>query len=64
MTSGRREYTDFIPQNTYLIGINVTNKLKEKHYHEYVPELLDVGFPSKLSHYYAYCCPIEFARSQ
>jgi hypothetical protein len=28
-------------KNTYLIGINVTNKLKERYYHEYVPELLD-----------------------
>jgi len=28
-------------KNTYLIGINVTNKLKECYYHEYVPELLD-----------------------
>lgn len=32
-------------QNTYLIAINVTNKLKEKYYYEYVPELLDVGVP-------------------
>lgn len=29
-------------QNLYLIGINVTNKLKEKFYHEYVPEVVDV----------------------
>ncbi|KAK2802211.1 hypothetical protein FQN51_004893 [Onygenales sp. PD_10] len=28
-------------KNTYLISINVTNKLKEKYYYEYVPELLD-----------------------
>ena len=28
-------------KNAYLIGINVTNKLKECYYHEYVPELLD-----------------------
>jgi len=28
-------------KNTYIIGINVTNKLKECYYHEYVPELLD-----------------------
>ena len=28
-------------KNTYLIAINVTNKLKERYYHEYVPELLD-----------------------
>ncbi|KAL2868132.1 putative actin polymerization protein Bzz1 [Aspergillus lucknowensis] len=28
-------------KNTYLISISVTNKLKEKFYHEYVPELLD-----------------------
>lgn len=31
-------------QNTYLVSINITNKLKEKFYHEYVPELLDVSF--------------------
>ncbi|KAI2777416.1 FCH-domain-containing protein [Daldinia loculata] len=28
-------------KNTYLIAINVTNKQKEKYYHEYIPELLD-----------------------
>lgn len=28
-------------KNTFLIGINVTNKLKECYYHEYVPDLLD-----------------------
>ncbi|KAJ1326522.1 formin-binding protein 1 [Microdochium nivale] len=28
-------------KNTYLIAINVTNKQKEKYYHEYTPELLD-----------------------
>lgn len=28
-------------KNTYLIGINVTNKLKECYYHEYIPEVLD-----------------------
>ena len=28
-------------KNTYLIAINVTNKQKEKYYHDYVPELLD-----------------------
>ncbi|CEL04671.1 Putative Actin polymerization protein Bzz1 [Aspergillus calidoustus] len=28
-------------KNTYLISISVTNKLKERFYHEYVPELLD-----------------------
>ena len=28
-------------KNTYLIGINVTNKLKETYYFEYVPSLLD-----------------------
>jgi Skp family chaperone for outer membrane proteins len=28
-------------KNTYLISIRVTNKQKEKYYHEYVPELLD-----------------------
>lgn len=29
-------------QSTYIISINVTNKQKERYYHEYVPELLDV----------------------
>ena len=28
-------------KNTYLIKINVTNKLKECYYHEYIPEVLD-----------------------
>ena len=28
-------------KNTYLIGINVTNKLKECYYFEYIPDLLD-----------------------
>ncbi|KAL8846819.1 MAG: hypothetical protein Q9221_008105 [Calogaya cf. arnoldii] len=28
-------------KNTYLININVTNKHKERYYHEYVPDLLD-----------------------
>lgn len=28
-------------KNTYLIAINVTNKQKERYYHEYVPELMD-----------------------
>ncbi|KXT03927.1 hypothetical protein AC578_9270 [Pseudocercospora eumusae] len=28
-------------KNTYLIAINVTNKQKERYYHDYVPELLD-----------------------
>lgn len=28
-------------KNSYLIGINVTNKLKDCYYHQYVPELLD-----------------------
>ena len=28
-------------KNTYLITINITNKQKERYYHEYVPELLD-----------------------
>lgn len=38
-----------IAQNLYLISINVTNKLKEKFYHEYVPEVLDVRFDSLAS---------------
>ncbi|KAL7622795.1 Protein BZZ1 [Parahypoxylon ruwenzoriense] len=28
-------------KNTYLIAINVTNKQKEKYYHEYIPEVMD-----------------------
>ncbi|KIV83098.1 hypothetical protein PV11_05153 [Exophiala sideris] len=28
-------------KNTYLIGVNITNKLKECYYHEYIPDLLD-----------------------
>lgn len=28
-------------KNTYIIAINVTNKQKEKYYHEYVPEVMD-----------------------
>lgn len=28
-------------KNTYLISINVTNQMKERYYHAYVPELLD-----------------------
>lgn len=28
-------------KNTYLISINVTNRMKERYYHAYVPELLD-----------------------
>ncbi|KAL8673979.1 MAG: hypothetical protein Q9168_001622 [Polycauliona sp. 1 TL-2023] len=28
-------------KNTYLISINVTNQLKDKYYHEYIPDLLD-----------------------
>ncbi|KAH8671328.1 BZZ1 protein [Xylariales sp. PMI_506] len=28
-------------KNTYLIAINVTNKQKEKYYHDYVPEVMD-----------------------
>ncbi|KAG6090436.1 hypothetical protein E4U15_005028 [Claviceps sp. LM218 group G6] len=28
-------------KNSYLIAINVTNKQKEKYYHEYVPEVMD-----------------------
>ena len=28
-------------KNSYLIAITVTNRLKEKYYHEYVPEVLD-----------------------
>lgn len=28
-------------KNSYLIAINVTNRLKERYYHEYVPEVMD-----------------------
>ena len=28
-------------KNSYLIAINVTNKQKEKYYHEYIPDLID-----------------------
>ena len=28
-------------KNTYLISINITNRQKERYYHEYIPELLD-----------------------
>lgn len=28
-------------KNTYLIAIHVTNRQKEKHYHDYLPELMD-----------------------
>lgn len=34
-------------KNTYLITINVTNKQKERYYHDYVPEMLDVRSPRK-----------------
>lgn len=34
-----------ITKNTYIISINVTNKQKERYYHEYVPDLLDVRSP-------------------
>lgn len=30
-------------KNTYLIQINVSNRQKQRYYHEYVPELLDVS---------------------
>lgn len=30
-------------KNLYLISINVTNKLKERFFHEYVPEVLNVS---------------------
>lgn len=37
-------------KNTYLITINVTNKQKERYYHDYVPELLDVRNISRYPH--------------
>ncbi|KAK2753449.1 hypothetical protein FQN54_007839 [Arachnomyces sp. PD_36] len=54
-------------KNTYLININVTNKLKEKYYHEYMPELLD-GLQelsetrvSKLNHLWSFATQLETA---
>lgn len=35
-------------KNTYLITINVTNKQKERYYHDYVPEMLDVRCPIQM----------------
>ncbi len=32
----------------YILGINIANKQKEKYYHEYVPDLLDVRMPAAL----------------
>lgn len=43
MTKITRDFTDS-NQNTYIISINVANKLREQYYHEYVPELLDVRY--------------------
>ncbi|MCJ1313503.1 hypothetical protein MMC25_007182 [Agyrium rufum] len=37
-------------KNTYLININVTNKQKEKYYHEYVPDLLDELSETRVGH--------------
>lgn len=37
------------PQNLYLISINVTNKMKERFFHEYVPEVLDVSFEYRIA---------------
>lgn len=34
-------------QNLYLISINVTNKMKEKYFHEYVPEVLNVSLGAR-----------------
>ena len=39
------EFLADLQKNTYIININVTNKQKEKYYHEYVPDLLDVRGP-------------------
>lgn len=37
-------------KNTYLIAINVTNKQKERYYHDYVPDLLDVSLDPETPH--------------
>jgi hypothetical protein len=37
----QQQYDMHNVKNTYLIAINVTNKQKEKYYHEYVPDLID-----------------------
>lgn len=42
MRDGLTRIVPNLLQNTYLISINITNKLKEKYYYEYVPELLDL----------------------
>lgn len=37
----QQQYDMHNVKNSYLIAINVTNKQKEKYYHEYIPDLLD-----------------------
>jgi hypothetical protein len=39
----------------YLISINVTNKMKEKYFHEYVPELLDVSGWRRVTEWITHC---------
>ena len=49
-------------QNLYLISINVTNKLKEKFFHEYVPEVLDVSLKLILFRRMGWLIPIGVAK--
>ncbi|KAJ5584602.1 Fps/Fes/Fer/CIP4 homology [Penicillium hispanicum] len=41
LKKAKGKYDGACQENLYLISINVTNKLKEKFFHEYVPEVLD-----------------------
>ncbi|CAG7969987.1 unnamed protein product [Penicillium salamii] len=41
LKKAKGKYDGACQENLYLISINVTNKLKEKFYHEYVPEVID-----------------------
>ena len=52
-------------KNTYLIGINVTNKQKERYYHEYLPEVIDSlqdlseSRTAKLNQIWSYAAQLE-----
>ncbi|OQE83280.1 hypothetical protein PENNAL_c0033G09247 [Penicillium nalgiovense] len=41
LKKAKGKYDGACQENLYLISINVTNKLKDKFYHEYVPEVID-----------------------
>ena len=65
-----RQYTENMQnvKNTYLININVTNKQKEKYYHEYVPDMLDSlqdlseTRTKKLNHLWTVAANLEVSR--